>query len=711
MATQRASMRIWSAAALLALACCAASVWQIMASREAHLRAAEQLALSLSSAAAQRIAVSMRSMDVLLAEVAEKVGDSADVDPMMQATLRAKLDVFPELDSMGLVDEHGWLRHIIHRAGPARPVPVDISGAPHVRHPAEHWRDGTLFVSPPVPERFTQRTVMLLSRPVVSADKQHFRGSVGLAVLTAFIDDALASVVPGEGDAAGAFTPDGILYARHPRDARFVGRSIQDSGLYRAYAAIGAAGTARNAPSFSDGVERIVGFTPVPNYPIIAAVGIKRDTVLERWHHELWVHGGIQAVFVVVIFALAQRLSRSEQRRLALSTAMLAAERAHVETLERAVEDRTAELNSSLAALGESEERFRRIVDISPLPLVLTRRQDSRVVYINARAAEAFGVTQSKAEGEVAPDYWHDPADRARMIATLAADGTVRNQEAVLKRANGERFTALLSGATVTLRGEDLVLIAVLDITERKRLEEDIARSNRDLEQFSYAVSHDLQEPLRMVSSYLGLLERRYHDKLEGDAHEFIAFAVDGAQRMSRMITDLLDYSRVHRRGNPFGPVNLDTVLADALANLSTAIAACGAQVDAQPLPTVIGDASQLMRVFQNLVGNALKYRAADAVPHIAVTAAQQDSQWVVSVADDGIGIDPAVTGRLFQVFQRLHPRGAYEGTGIGLALCRRILERHGGRIWVESTGEGQGATFRFTLPPVPPAAAEGDAH
>lgn len=212
-----------------------------------------------------------------------------------------------------------------------------------------------------------------------------------------------------------------------------------------------------------------------------------------------------------------------------------------------------------------------------------------------------------------------------------------------------------------------------------------------------------------MVASYLALLDRRYHDKLDSDAHEFIAFAVDGAQRMSRMITDLLEYSRVHRRGNRFGPVDLNVVLSDARANLITAIAACDAQVMVEPLPTIVGDSSQLMRVFQNLIGNALKYRKPEATPHITVSTALEDGHWVVSVADDGIGIAPAHSGRLFQVFQRLHPRGEYEGTGVGLALCRRILERHSGHIWVDSPGEGLGSTFRFAIPQSPPQPVDGD--
>lgn len=697
MAIRQSNRGIWAAAALLALAGSAASTWQILVSREAHLQAAEQLALSLSNAGAQRIAVSMRSLDMLVDEVADKITDPVALRPATRDALMAKLEVFPELDSMGVVDAQGWLRHIVHRSGPERPVPLDISNAPHVRDAAEHWREDRLFVSPPIPERFTRQTVILMSRPLVGPGPD-FRGSVGVAVQTKFVEDALASVVPGPGDAAGAFSPDGILYGRYPRDLRFLGKSIRDSGLYQAYAAMGGPGTSRNAPSFSDNVERILGFTAVPNYPMVVAVGISRDSVLGRWRRELWVHGGIQSLFVGMIFALAYRLTRSERRRQALSEQMLTAERAHVESLAQAVEKRTAELNESLEALSESEERFRRMVDISPLPLVLTRRVDGVVAYINARAAEAFGVPQEEAEGKVAPNYWAVPAERQRLIETLAADGFVRNQEATLKRANGERFTALLSGANVLLRGEHLILIAVLDITERKRLEEDFARSNRDLEQFSYAVSHDLQEPLRMVSSYLALLERRYADKLDVDAHEFIGFAVDGARRMDRLIVELLEYSRVGRQEAPFEPVPLAEVLDEAVANLGGVIAEAGAQVTLPPfMPTIQGCRGELVRVFQNLIANAVAYAAPDRAARVDIKCTDQGATWLVAVRDNGIGIAADSLERVFGLFQRLGMSGS-EGSGIGLAVCRKIVDRHRGRIWVEST-LGQGSTFLVALP------------
>ncbi|WP_247001467.1 PAS domain-containing protein [Halosolutus gelatinilyticus] len=256
------------------------------------------------------------------------------------------------------------------------------------------------------------------------------------------------------------------------------------------------------------------------------------------------------------------------------------------------------------------------------------------------------------------------------------------------------------NGTVVTLRG------ALQDVTERKnreqRLEELIEKleaSNERLEQFAYAASHDLQEPLRMVSSYLQLLERRYGDDLDDDGREFLEFAVDGADRMREMITALLEYSRVDTRGDPLEPVDLNRVFEDVLENLQVRIAESKADITVTELPRVNGDASQLRQVFQNLLENAITY-SGDGPPQIHVDADRRGRWWQLSVRDEGVGIDPDDHDRVFEVFQRLHSRGEHAGTGIGLALCQRIIERHDGRIWVESNADG-GATFSFTLPAV----------
>lgn len=226
-----------------------------------------------------------------------------------------------------------------------------------------------------------------------------------------------------------------------------------------------------------------------------------------------------------------------------------------------------------------------------------------------------------------------------------------------------------------------------------------LRRSNAELEQFSYAISHDLQAPLRHIAGFLQLLERRYAPTLDDEGRSFIATAVEGAKRMSLMIHGLLEYSRVERMGQPFGAVDLGRAAGMAVDNLASMIEDCGGRVEIGLLPQVRGDEIQLMRLFQNLIGNALKFRLPDVVPVASVNAHRVDGEWEIAVRDNGIGVEPEQIKRLFGVFQRLHTPDAYEGSGIGLAVCRRIVERHGGRIALTSEGPGKGATVTFTLP------------
>ena len=227
----------------------------------------------------------------------------------------------------------------------------------------------------------------------------------------------------------------------------------------------------------------------------------------------------------------------------------------------------------------------------------------------------------------------------------------------------------------------------------------ELRRSNQELEQFAYVASHDLQEPLRKIASFCNLLESRYAEQLDERAGTYLHYIVDGAMRMQALVNDLLLYSRVTTRGREFAPTDMNGVLEEALANLEVGVAESKARITYDPLPTVNGDAAQLVRLLQNLVGNAIKYRG-EAPPQVHVTATREDNEWVFSVRDNGIGIDPQYGERIFVIFQRLHTREEYGGTGIGLAVCKKTVERHGGRIWVESQ-EGCGATFRFTLPPL----------
>jgi len=226
---------------------------------------------------------------------------------------------------------------------------------------------------------------------------------------------------------------------------------------------------------------------------------------------------------------------------------------------------------------------------------------------------------------------------------------------------------------------------------------EELTRSNQELEQFAYVASHDLQEPLRMITGYTQLLAKRYGDKLDQNANEYIDYAVEGAKRMQGLIRDLLTYSRVGTRGKEFALTDCEAVVAGTLRVLQPAIEESAATVTYDPLPTVMGDETQLLQLFQNLIGNAVKYRDSKP-PVVHVSCKQEGEHWLFSVRDNGIGIDPQYANRIFVIFQRLHGRDKYAGTGIGLAVCKKIVERHDGKIWVESE-LGKGATFHFTIP------------
>ncbi len=246
------------------------------------------------------------------------------------------------------------------------------------------------------------------------------------------------------------------------------------------------------------------------------------------------------------------------------------------------------------------------------------------------------------------------------------------------------------------------------DITERKRAEEerelllsDIARSNKDLEQFAYVASHDLKEPLRMVSTYVQRLEKKYKGQLDEKADKYIGFAVEGVERMEKLIEGLLAYSRIARGAAQFGPVDSNTIFSLAVTNLSASIHECQAVVTKEDLPIVLGDETQLLQLFQNLIANAVKYRKPRTPPQVHVSSAREGSRYIFSVRDNGIGIDSKNYDRIFQIFQRLHSHEQYAGAGIGLAVCKRIVERHDGRIWIESV-PGTGSTFFFTIPASP---------
>ena len=337
---------------------------------------------------------------------------------------------------------------------------------------------------------------------------------------------------------------------------------------------------------------------------------------------------------------------------------------------------------------------------------IISHTPEGVVLSWNPGAEQLYGWTAAEIVGRnIAVLIPEDRPTELRDTTARLADGhTTLEYETRRKRKNASLVDIAISKAPIVdYRGRLTAISAIsYDITERKSAEadlrartEELARSNAELEQFAYVASHDLQEPLRMVASYLQLIAQRYSGRLDADADDFINFAVDGATRMKQLINDLLNYSRAGRGPDP-AVLDLNAPLSRALASLSLSIEETSAEITNDPLPRVMGDENRLYEVFQNLIGNAIKFRGA-APAQIHIGARREDGEWTISVADHGLGIAPEYQQRIFAMFQRLHGREEYPGTGIGLAICKRIIERLGGRIWVDSQA-GQGATFCFTL-------------
>ena len=369
--------------------------------------------------------------------------------------------------------------------------------------------------------------------------------------------------------------------------------------------------------------------------------------------------------------------------------------RAGQEQLEKKVRDRTVEVR-------RSEALYRAIARNMPDAAVMLIDRDARVLIAEGNLLAEIGPKKEHIEGIRIMEMFRGGV-RSRIEAGLhrALEGETTSFEQVDDgRILWSRFVPLRTEQGNIMTAMNLLL----DVTERRKAEQEkerliteLERSNAALQQFAYAASHDLQEPLRTISNFMELLSKRYHDRLDPAAQKYISYAVDGAVRMSTLISDLLSYSRVATRSRPFQPVDMNRIVLDVEENLKSAIEESSAIITHDQLPTVQGDQTQLLQLVQNLLANAIKFRKPQVPPAIHISCERQGPEWVFGIRDNGIGIDSRHYQRVFEIFQRLHTREEYQGTGMGLAICKRIVERHGGKIWVDSQ-PGIGATFHFTL-------------
>lgn len=387
--------------------------------------------------------------------------------------------------------------------------------------------------------------------------------------------------------------------------------------------------------------------------------------------------------------------------------------RLHQVRLEELVRHRTEDLERRTEELTESEEKFR-LISFAAQDAIIIVDADEQVAYWNPAAEKIFGYKADEAMGRnlhvlVAPVNQREAAQGGFQNFQQSGQGKLigKTFEINAIRKGGEGFPVELSISAVRLHNSWHALGIIRDITVRKKTEQDLqektqalVRSNADLERFAYSVSHDLRQPLRSVSGHLQLLQTGLKEKLDEEARENLEFALAGAKRMDSMIVSLLEYSRVGRKTDDKHWMESRDALNEALEFLDSAIRQSGAVIDVSgEWPTVFASGDELLRLFQNLIGNAVHYREPDQVPRIEIDSAVLAKTWRVNVRDHGIGIDPGQADRLFQFFSRLQARERFEGTGMGLALCRRIVEHHGGRIWAESEGEGKGSVFIFELP------------
>ena len=592
----------------------------------------------------------------------------------------------PETLGLRVVDANGIVTHAVTNVIAKN---ADISDAGSFLH-SKTTDDDALFVSPPLLSPISGNAAIGLSRRLRNDDGS-FAGQVHAGVAVGQLAQMFAAVDLGPKGSVTLTDAKARVIARSPNPSGELGLIKTPITLPTLASLIGEGrhAAAYHTRSAVDGVTRNYFFRQVNGRAMYVLVGIADDDYLAGFYHEAEVMGALCALFLVISGTAAVLLSRDWAHRLAASQ----------------------ELSRKDSALT----LFRQAIDRSNDAILIVDPRTGALIDFNQTACEQLGYAREELRQLSLTDLDVDLPDAtswAEIAKVLLGDHDGLLFERIHRRKDGSSFPVEVSWRIVTINGQPLGISVERDATEKRRNQEEMRRktaeleransalveSNADLERFAYVASHDLQTPLRSIISFTQLLERRHKQHLDEEGQEFLAFIVSSAKRMSALINDLLQYARVTSQGQPLTAVSAEAAVKAALDNLSPQIAETGAQLDIAPLPRVMADESQLISLFQNLIGNALKYRHPERAPQIAVTAAPASpTHWRITVSDNGIGIDPAYHQKIFEIFQRLNPGGTVEGTGVGLSVCQRILRRFGGDIWVESS-PGAGSVFHFAI-------------
>jgi PAS domain S-box-containing protein len=581
---------------------------------------------------------------------------------------------------ISIIDAAGLL---IFSSNDPHPQPLDLSDREHFKVHRDSRGADRLFISRPVKGRLSGKWSIQLTRPIM--EQGQFRGVIVISVKPENLVQFHQKINLGQDAVVAIIRDGGDIMARNLEMDQYIGKIIDTAPYGLPDAPL--RGNFRRKPQV-DGIERIIGYMRLPEYGVTVIVGAATDQALSAIRSR-------NLSLVIVSMALTLALA---------ALAWLTRHRAGIWELLQAERDRehqrTTELNRDFVSLLENTSDF-----------IYFKDHESRFRFCSQTLAEITGHADwrqmiGKHDRDVFPPDTAKVYEDEEVPVFQGGKALIGKVDPYYDRHGRHGWVSTNKWPVFAPDGKTVIGLFGIsrDITKQVHAEAEFKRSNEELQRFAYVISHDLQEPLRMVASYTTLLGRQYKGRLDAQADEFISFAVDGAKRMQRMIADLLEYSRIHTSTAELEELPLDVAVDQALENLQLTIEENGAVITRDPMPQVRGDQVQLMRLFQNLIGNALKYRADGRAPHIHIGCRGVDDHWELWVSDNGIGIEPEYFQRIFEVFQRLHGREKYSGNGIGLAICRRIVERHGGRIWVESAPE-KGSTFSFTLPKISLAA------